>query len=356
MKKLFSQHGWLWVIPVLLALVVSADALFALQAADHRWSVFATGVAVTAAAALVGGLVGFLFGVPRTIDPSSKPADAPQYQGNTNLEQISDWLTKALVGIGLVQLGHAMPALGSLADGLKDPLGSSPASGPFGLAIAIASAALGFLYLYLWSRLRLAGELRSADQINLQIDLHEQQKTASLVVVNQQLAQGGQPPSQDQLNDAIARADDATRLLVFNQAEAIRHDNWELNKPAMERTIPIFRALIAADTENRHHRNHGSLGWALKDQQQPDLDAAKRELTQAVKTRDALGAPGWKVYEANRALCNILQLNAPGAPAPTADDIASINADLRVAMTDPFARDMIQLNQVLQAWLATHPL
>src|ERR1700730_13401118 len=50
----------------------------------------------------LGWAVGFLFGVPRV---GSTPAST---RINTNLEQISDWLTKILVGVGLTQL-HKLP-------------------------------------------------------------------------------------------------------------------------------------------------------------------------------------------------------------------------------------------------------
>src|ERR1700677_651140 len=43
-----------------------------------------------------GSLIGIVFGVPR----SANDSDAV----NTNMEQISDWLTKLLVGAGLVEL------------------------------------------------------------------------------------------------------------------------------------------------------------------------------------------------------------------------------------------------------------
>ena len=58
-----------------------------------------------------------------------------QYQGNTNLEQVSDWLTKIIVGIGLVQIGHIVPALSKFAESMKAPLGGLPSSSAFGLGV-----------------------------------------------------------------------------------------------------------------------------------------------------------------------------------------------------------------------------
>lgn len=105
---------------------------------------------------LVGALLGFLFGVPKTLtegsttggatpDPapatgkSGQPAAAPP-QGtvtnavrsghgvaaNTNLEQISDWLTNILVGVGLVQIGKTPRACGRLTGHTAQLLGTQP--------------------------------------------------------------------------------------------------------------------------------------------------------------------------------------------------------------------------------------
>ena len=63
-----------------------------------------------------GALVGFLFGVPRYKTERSVSAASPStagggdpgatvYKPNTNLEEISDWLTKLFVGATLVELG-----------------------------------------------------------------------------------------------------------------------------------------------------------------------------------------------------------------------------------------------------------
>ena len=49
----------------------------------------------------VGALSGFLFAVPR-VNPAVKTQE--QFLPNANIEAISDWLTKILVGVGLVNL------------------------------------------------------------------------------------------------------------------------------------------------------------------------------------------------------------------------------------------------------------
>ena len=101
-----------------------------------------------------GFVVGFLFGVPRVLDDASssgqtESAPKPQADGNrlqrlavnTNLTQISDWLTKIFVGVGLVELReipeHVARAGAYIGDGI---LGSiAAASGAASSALPLGS-------------------------------------------------------------------------------------------------------------------------------------------------------------------------------------------------------------------------
>ena len=65
-----------------------------------------------------GALIGFLFGVPR-VNPAA-PA-AGQFLHNTNVEAVSDWLTKILVGVSLVNL----QAIGGFTDDMSRELASA---------------------------------------------------------------------------------------------------------------------------------------------------------------------------------------------------------------------------------------
>ena len=59
---------------------------------------------------VIGGLLGFIFSVPKiNTDISTTSCFQNRIQENTNLTQISDWLTKILIGAGLVQL-HQIPS------------------------------------------------------------------------------------------------------------------------------------------------------------------------------------------------------------------------------------------------------
>jgi hypothetical protein len=124
-----------------------------------------------------GAAIGFLFGIPKILQGPGTPADGTpdpktikasdyQFHVNTNLTEISDWLTKIIVGLGLVKLTRIPPYLTALAqafaDGIRD--------GQRGVAMAVAYgtiscfSVLGFLFGYLFTRLFLSKAMSIADQ------------------------------------------------------------------------------------------------------------------------------------------------------------------------------------------------
>ncbi|WNJ89586.1 hypothetical protein [Bosea sp. 685] len=91
--------------------------------------VFSFGLLLFGACSISGWLLGLLFGIPRTLARAQSPQPqansgtatvaAPQgTRVNTNLEDVSDWLTKTLIGVGLTQLylvpGYIWRASGAL--------------------------------------------------------------------------------------------------------------------------------------------------------------------------------------------------------------------------------------------------
>ena len=98
-----------------------------------------------------GGLVGFVFGIPRLLQDASPAPQAPDgtganarptdgaapYGGNTSLEQISDWLTKILVGVGLTQLANIPDGLNSLGEFLAPGLGNLPGAEVFSIGLVV---------------------------------------------------------------------------------------------------------------------------------------------------------------------------------------------------------------------------
>ena len=88
------------------------------------------GVALLAAGAawLVAVIVGFLFGIPRLSD--NTPGPLQQYRPSTSLEQVADWLTKMIVGVGLTQLNKVHQRF-CIHDNLIVPGAGEAFGGPF---------------------------------------------------------------------------------------------------------------------------------------------------------------------------------------------------------------------------------
>ncbi|WP_346622095.1 hypothetical protein [Blastococcus montanus] len=170
---------WLsWLLPLLGVAVVAVWAGGTATTWPDFWTRVAALLLVAAAALAVGGLLGFLFGVPKVLSEGGStetPTDpaAPGVHGtvtnavrggvtaNTNLEQISDWLTKILVGVGLVQITQAPGAFGRLVGTVSGAFGLANAELVIG-SILLFFAIVGFLDAYLLTRLSLTGAFSAA--------------------------------------------------------------------------------------------------------------------------------------------------------------------------------------------------
>jgi hypothetical protein len=184
-----------WVAAFGMGIVV----LYAVQFQDWVMarvaSTAAVGLMAAGAAWLVGALFGFIFGLPHSrevtvIQPqNSLPHDSDssvsqsyvpdRYQRSTSLEQVSDWLTKMIVGVGLTQLDKIPQKLNQLAGYISQGFlsGNTPekisdhvlaVNSAFALAICIYFAVDGFLFGFLWACLDLFELFRSLDNKNLQ--------------------------------------------------------------------------------------------------------------------------------------------------------------------------------------------
>jgi hypothetical protein len=101
-----------WMVALLIAILLGLIGVL--------WATAAKGLGILVAGTflLLGAIIGLLFGIPRALQQEKVIGDsagsgtssagsgtASGYRPNTNLEQISDWLTKILVGVGLTQKG-----------------------------------------------------------------------------------------------------------------------------------------------------------------------------------------------------------------------------------------------------------
>ena len=119
-----------------------------------------TAFGVALAAFIVGALLGVLFGIPRTMVPVADSSENGNQAGNyrrqlfatnTNLEEVSDWLTKIIVGVGLIQFKAIIAQIEMLVNFLSAEIGQGTQA--FALALIIYFPGLGFVAGYLWSRI-----------------------------------------------------------------------------------------------------------------------------------------------------------------------------------------------------------
>lgn len=329
------------------------------------WSVLGVATIVAGASLLFGGLLGFLFGIPRTVEETrkqNKEQNNPEnsesddggnpIQANTNLEDISDWLTKILVGVGLTQIEDIVQAIARLIDWLAPGFSDGTPeklmiSKGFTLAVFVYFNVSGFFIGFLWARLYLPSQFKQADtdvrkkvnKIDSQVqDAKKQTKidAEAIILASQQLNSKSlevKGEERENLIEKIANASKLIRVRTFLDAQKLRSDNWESDPAIIERTIPIFLALIEGDSTD--HRNYAELGFVMKDKQNPDWEKAKENLTKAIELRKDWKKKGaWTThYELVRAICEI-QLDVKFADGVSSEKsiCESILSDLKQAV------------------------
>jgi CheY-like chemotaxis protein len=126
-----------------------------------------------------GGAQTTTFSAPHTAVTTQTTVASTGYriEVNTNLEQISDWLTKIIVGLGLVELRSMPDHLTKLATFLAVGIKASAASDDVHAAEVLALMTvvyftlIGFFGGYLLTRTYLTGAFRRADEENLEISV-----------------------------------------------------------------------------------------------------------------------------------------------------------------------------------------
>lgn len=137
--------------------------------ASRRWSGVAAAGVAGIASFMVGGLLGFLFGIPRyaaSLAERELLADADvKYKVNTNLEQISDWLTKIIVGVALTQFSTIGNWIADVADRLGNALMRTPADAgdAVALGLLLLTFVCGFMFFYIWARVYLPKIFKTAE-------------------------------------------------------------------------------------------------------------------------------------------------------------------------------------------------
>jgi hypothetical protein len=155
-KALGSTTMWLGISALLLPLSgVAWIWVYAFSTPGSHWSYVGVGTLTAMAALLTGIFAGFILGVPKLVSSGQVKVPDGMPSPNTNLGEISDWVTKLLLGAGLVSLSHLGVPIGGLIDNVAGGLyaaASHPADAPgakvLAGAILVSFTVLGVLEGY----------------------------------------------------------------------------------------------------------------------------------------------------------------------------------------------------------------
>ncbi|MDH5478763.1 MAG: hypothetical protein OEY50_10565, partial [Nitrospinota bacterium] len=340
--------------------------------------VFAESAMIAGASCMVGAFFGFIFGIPKTNHESKKVDTVDESTSekelsypNTNLEEISDWLTKILVGAGITQISGAPGYLWRVSGEMgrqipfyKEGLVKESLINPqvFVFSSIIYFSVVGFFVSFFWARIYLPKRMHEnrlrKDLDLLKYEYKEYSKEAENNAYADSLVEGileGQEIEIDQkeLETRINLASFDKKRDIFRKAREIRHNNWEFDKITMARVIPIFTALLATKHGKDDYEINAQLGYCYKDMNNPDYNMAKQLLSKAIKIRDDNGHGDLKrFYEFNRAYCSIeLDPNLPkGEPAE--EGIKNeIIADLKIASQDDRILNIMKSLDIVKKWI-----
>ena len=165
---------------------------------------------------------------------------------------------------------------------------------------------------------------------------HEKWDAIAIKLVDKHLDDDPDTPQipKADLQKAISSASSAAKVLIFEKARQFRREclHDEQKKFLLSQAIPIFECLIEDDKDHKYHRNHGQLGFVLKDMLKPDWKRAEEELSLAIEMRNKANDEGYLAYEFNRALCR-MHLGHP---------IGEVLSDLNAARAADKTMDWVQ--------------
>lgn len=153
---------------------------------------------VTMAFFISGCVLGFIFGIPKKyqnkqaavqLDKEGRPIapEDPNYTDNSSLEEISDWITKIIIGLGMIQFKSILGMMQNAAENINTSLQWAICADQtchlnfyvFSYALIVFYPIAGAIIGYLWTRIEFPYILNQKD-IDLKVlkDLQEEKKKA----------------------------------------------------------------------------------------------------------------------------------------------------------------------------------
>lgn len=299
---------------------------------------FASLLGIALGTSALMALLGFLFGMPRTLaNDNRRMSDAPfSYKPSTNLEEISDWLTKMIIGVGLIQLVQIGEWLMLQSGEIAENLRLHGASEHFIIGAIVYFACLGFINGFLWTRLKFGVAIMQADAATVQEKIQELDDTLSQVKADQDATMGvnnvldfkrALDVEPQHISKLIIAASPHVRNRIYwdaykAQDEALESGDADFARDVGRRTGWVFSSLIEADPDIKHPNNY--LDLALSQSLQMDWNGAEQTLNKIVSKRDILGDKINATYDLALAQAKI-HTNQPAAEIVTLLEGAFVN-------------------------------
>ena len=249
----------------------------------------------------IGGIVGFLFGIPRRMaQPARPPAKDKDAENSsvtssqtsvsdvsTNLEQVSDWLTKIILGAGLTQLTKLPNSIKNLGDYLAVGFDGRPF---FPIVIVIGSVVFGFFAGYLMTQLFLIKALIDAERAQTAVDV--------AITAATNFERSGQPDAATATLEAALKTlrpdtpknvkSDLYEKLTYNFLyeqppvgfqKAIRYADEYISQEPSQPSARIWVNLASAlGQKYKWDSEHGATQDSLNESRQGALDAARKAI------------------------------------------------------------------------------
>jgi hypothetical protein len=154
-------------VGILLDLIFAGGLASSVARASSFLLTFGSGGLLAFAAFATGSLFGLLFGIPKgqndgsAINVSTTSGTEKFLPTNNNLVEISDWLTKVLVGATLTQLNNLPAALAAFGRNYGTTVGSETVA----ISLLTGFSATGFLSGYLFTKVVLQAALHRANKV-----------------------------------------------------------------------------------------------------------------------------------------------------------------------------------------------
>ena len=165
-----SQSKWSSYLGLSILAGFATVILGSAQSDRYSPKAIAAGLILSGSSLVLGLLIGFLFAIPKTTKESQADMSTNQsprksqasYIPNSNLEDISDWLTKMIIGVGLIQLKEIPGYISTISAYWERSVGYNFQSA-YVSAVIVFFVLGGFLIGYLWTRLALIQDFIDQD-------------------------------------------------------------------------------------------------------------------------------------------------------------------------------------------------